>query len=91
MVTFTDIDMAGDFEPQRGPNFNSVRILKAIYPPRVNLTFRLTDASGQVIAEGERQLRDQAYTWTASPVNQSDPLRYEKRLIDDFFRDLARS
>ena len=33
-ITFTDIDLAGDFEPWRGPQWDEVRIVKAIYPPR---------------------------------------------------------
>ena len=36
-VTITDIDMAGDFEPWRGANWDNVRIVKDIYPPRVHL------------------------------------------------------
>jgi hypothetical protein len=48
-VTFTDIDMAGDFEPWRGPRFDDIRIVKDIYPPRINLAFRLTDAEGRVV------------------------------------------
>ena len=53
-VTFTDIDMAGDFEPWRGPRFDDIRIVKDIYPPRINLNFRLTDAEGNVVKEGRR-------------------------------------
>ena len=33
-ITFNDIDMAGDFEPWRGPDASHVRIIKEIYPPR---------------------------------------------------------
>jgi hypothetical protein len=57
-VTFTDIDMAGDFEPWRGPRFDDIRIVKDIYPPRISLAFRLTDADGKVVKEGKRELRD---------------------------------
>ena len=32
-VTFTDIKLAGDFEPWRGPQWDDIRIVKAIYPP----------------------------------------------------------
>ena len=89
-LTITDVDMAGDFEPQRGPEFNDVRIVKSIYPPRINLAFRVTDPAGNLIVEGERQLRDLSFNWRTSPVDQDDPLRHEKALIDDFFRELAR-
>lgn len=87
-VTIHDVDMAGDFEPQRGPDFNDIRIVKEIYPPRIDLSFRLTDSSGAVIAEGDRQLRDNAFNWRISPVDREDPLRHEKALVDNFLRDL---
>jgi hypothetical protein len=89
-VTITDVDMAGDFEPQRGPQFSDVRIVKSIYPPRINLTYRLTDSTGAVRSEGERQLRDQTFEWNVSPINRDDPLRYEKALLDNFLSDVAR-
>ncbi|MEY4939034.1 MAG: hypothetical protein RIQ93_769 [Verrucomicrobiota bacterium] len=34
-VTFTDVDMAGDFEPWRGVRWDEIRVLKEIYPPRL--------------------------------------------------------
>jgi hypothetical protein len=85
-VTISDIDMAGDFEPWRGPQFNDVRIVKEIYPPRVNLSFKLMDASGAVVKEGERQLRDLNFQMSATPAFSNDPLRYEKALLDNWLR-----
>jgi hypothetical protein len=85
-VTISDIDMAGDFEPWRGPQFNDVRIVKEIYPPRVNLSFKLMDASGAVVKDGERQLRDLNFQMSATPAFTSDPLRYEKALLDSWVR-----
>ncbi len=84
-VTFTDIKLAGAFEPWRGPNFDDVRIVKDIYPPRITLRFTRRGADGQVIDEGERTLRDAAFLSRGTP-NTSDTLRYEKRLLDDWLR-----
>ena len=84
-VTVTDVDLAGDFEPWRGPNAMDVRIIKDIYPPRVDLAYTLTDASGKVLKEGKRQLRDLAFNMKLS-INTNDPLRHEKALLDDWFR-----
>jgi hypothetical protein len=42
-IKVTDIDLAGDFEPWRGPQFDQIRITRDIYPPRIFLEFRLTD------------------------------------------------
>lgn len=84
-VTFTDIKLAGSFEPWRGPQFDDVRIVKDIYPPRIDLRFTVTAADGHVVADGERTLRDPGFL-TRSIANSSDPLRYEKRLLDDWVR-----
>lgn len=85
-VTITDVDMAGDFEPWRGPNFYDIRIVKDVYPPRIDLNFKLTDASGAVVKEGKRELRDLDFQMHISPIDREDPLRYEKALLDDWTR-----
>jgi hypothetical protein len=89
-IKFTDIKLAGSFEPWRGPRFDDVRIVKDIYPPRIDLSFTLTDANGTIIASGERKLRDMAFLSRGTP-NTSDNLRYEKRLLDDWiYREFTR-
>jgi hypothetical protein len=85
-VTFTDIDMAGDFEPWRGPRFDDIRIVKDIYPPRINLNFRLTDAEGNVVKEGRRELRDLSFMMKITMGFRDDPVRHEKALLDDWLR-----
>jgi hypothetical protein len=85
-VTFTDIDMAGDFEPWRGPRFDDIRIVKDIYPPRINLSFRLTDAEGNVVKEGKRELKDLAFLMKITMAFRDDPVRHEKALLDDWLR-----
>lgn len=85
-VEITDIDLAGEFEPERTSNFMSVRVLRDIYPPRIELKFTRFDAQGQVVAEGERKLRDLSYLTHIPMANRNDSLRYEKRLLDDWLR-----
>lgn len=85
-VTFTDIDMAGDFEPWRGPRFDDIRIVKDLYPPRIVLSFRLTDAEGNVVKEGKRELRDLAFMMKIPMTFRDDPVRHEKALLDDWLR-----
>jgi hypothetical protein len=86
-VTFTDIDMAGDFEPWRGPQFDDVRIVKDIYPPRMELAFQLKDAEGNVVKEGRRVLRDLSFLMKINMAFRDDPVRHEKALLDDWLRD----
>lgn len=85
-VTFTDIDMAGDFEPWRGPRFSDIRIVKDIYPPRIELSFQLTDAEGNVVKQGKRELRDLAFLMKINMAFRDDPVRHEKGLLDDWLR-----
>ncbi|MCC7634133.1 DUF3016 domain-containing protein [Stenotrophomonas rhizophila] len=85
-VTITDIERAGDYEPWHGPRANDIRILRDLYPPRISLTFSLRDAQGQVLAEGERKLSDSGYLHNLGLQRSSDPLRYEKKLLDDWLQ-----
>ncbi len=85
-VTFIDIDRAGEYEPWLGPQYSDVRIMRDIYPPRIRLEFRRLDATGQTVAEGERQLVGSDYLSRSSMTRDDDPVRYEKQLLDDWLR-----
>ena len=90
-ITITDIRRAGSYEPGRGFNMDRIRIIKDIYPPRVTLNFELKDANGQVLAQGERKLVDSAFMMSGGNVMDTDPLRYEKRMLDDWlYREFRR-
>lgn len=82
-VKFNDIKLAGDFEPWRGPNAQDIRFLTDLYPPRATLEYRLLDAHGKTIREGESKLLDMSYLQRTVPTS-TDPLRYDKRLLDDW-------
>src|SRR4051794_26255307 len=60
-VTLTNVQPAGTYEPWGAPRWDDVRIIKDIYPPRIDLTYTLTNASGAVVKEGKRELRDPAF------------------------------
>jgi hypothetical protein len=85
-LTIVDIDRAGDYEPWRGLALQDTRIVRDLYPPRMTVQFQLFDASGKLLEEGERKLSDPAFLLGSSPINDSDPLRYEKRMIDSWVR-----
>ncbi|QIL19719.1 DUF3016 domain-containing protein [Thermomonas sp. HDW16] len=85
-LTITDVDRAGDFEPWHGLRYQDTRIVRDIYPPRMTLQVRHFDASGALVSEGERKLSDPAFMLGSSPINESDSLRYEKRMIDSWLR-----
>jgi hypothetical protein len=56
-----------------------------VYAPRIRLDFRLTDRDGKVLSAGPRELRDPLYLTRAVRL-ATDPLRYEKNLVQDWFQ-----
>ena len=84
-VEILDIQRAGQYEWLYSQT-DDVRVLRDVYPPRMTLQFSRKDASGAVIAEGERKIADLAYLQSPAPFPSSDPLRYDKRLIDTWIR-----
>jgi hypothetical protein len=84
-VTINDIKLAGDFEPWRHPAAQDIRFLTDLYPPRIDLHFKLVASDGATIREGDNKLRDMSYLQRAIQTS-TDPLRYDKRLIDDWLR-----
>lgn len=86
-VTITDLKLAGAYEPWHGPRLDRVRIMRDIYPPRIDLRFKLTDSNGVVLREGSRRLRNLAYLQTgAGRIGDSDPLHHDKALLDAWLR-----
>lgn len=83
-VTFTDIDLAGDFEPWRGLQFQDIRVVKEIYIPRLTFSYKVTDASGAVVKSGEKKLLDMGFQMRITSGFRDDPLRYEKAMLDDW-------
>lgn len=82
-VTFTDIDLAGDFLPS-ATRSQDIRVIKDIYIPRQRLTFKLLSPTGEVLAQGERRLSDLNFMNNAGIVGRNDPLFHDKALITDW-------
>lgn len=82
-VEILDVELAGDYEPWRGIQFQDTRIVREIYPPRITLSFTRTGANGEVIAQGERKLVDHGFMMGANTSGLgSEPLRFEKTLLE---------
>ncbi len=85
LVQFTDVKLAGDYEPWRRPGLDNVRIVRDIYPPRIDVNYLLTDSKGQILKQGSSKLRDPAFLMHVRSY-PSDPLGYEKDMLDDWLR-----
>ena len=84
-VWVTDVDLAGYYDP-RQPFTHEVRIVKDFYPPRMKLRFRLGQADGTVVKEGERRLTDRDFL-TRAQRYPLDGLGYERTMLDRWFSD----
>ena len=86
-IRITDIERAGRYEPWRGINVDHVRFVRDQYPPRMELSYTLYAADGQVLAQAEqRKISDLGFLQGSTRLNNTDPLRYEKAMIDDWVR-----
>ncbi|HEY1791934.1 MAG TPA: DUF3016 domain-containing protein [Opitutaceae bacterium] len=85
-VTFTDIHLAGDFRPDRGPGWDEVRIVKDIYPPSFKFSWAVSDPSGHVVKQGSEDIRDLNFQYRMT-LDVTDPLRYEKAILNDWARE----
>lgn len=85
-VEIIDVELAGEYEPSaRHGDF--IRIVRDVYPPRIDLRYTRYDAAGNVLDSGERELGDLGFlSRSVHGGRASDPLRHEKRLIDDWVR-----
>jgi hypothetical protein len=83
LVEITDIDLAGRENVGRWPR--DLRIVAGVDWPRINMRFSVV-SQGQVVRSGDLQLRDMAFKDRHSRYSNGDGLRYEKRMLDDWFQ-----
>ncbi|HEY1042457.1 MAG TPA: DUF3016 domain-containing protein [Telluria sp.] len=85
-VEVLDYDLAGD--RKLGYAFpRDIRILKGQADwPSMNVRYTLTE-NGRVIKSGEERIRDMAYLDHINRYFTGDPLRYEKQMVEVWFRD----
>jgi hypothetical protein len=83
-MTFTDIDLAGDYLPSMASG-HDIRVMKDVYSPRMKFTFQIADAAGAVVKEGAERLSDMNYMQTPG-LNRSDELFYDKAMLRDWLR-----
>jgi hypothetical protein len=94
-LQFTNIDLAGRYEPWRAPRGEYIRFYRDVTPPRLDFNYVLSDAGGRVLAQGSERLTDLNYL-TRFGVQlprdtYDDPLYYEKYALGNWVNGLARS
>ena len=85
-IEVLDVDLAGRLKPGfRGGQ--DIRILRGGADwPHIHLRYTL-ESAGQVIASGEEHLSNMMYLDRINRYASGDPLRYEKQMIDDWFKE----
>jgi Protein of unknown function (DUF3016) len=94
-LRFTNIDLAGRYEPWRAPRGEYIRFYRNVTPLRLDFNYVLSDAGGRVLAQGSERLTDLNYL-TRFGVQlprdtYDDPLYYEKYALEHWVNGLARS
>lgn len=85
-VEVTDVDLAGQTWPTRFRG-QDIRIMNGGADwPHMTLRYTITQG-GQVIKSGEEDLSDMAYQQSMSRYRGDDALRYEKRMLDQWFNN----
>ena len=83
-ITVLDVDMAG----REIPSFRAGRDIRVLNGradwPHMQLRYSL-EQNGQVVKSGEAQLQDMNYQSRSTHYFDSEPLRYEKQMIDEWF------
>ena len=84
LIEVTDIDRAGELEPW-GRDMREVRVLRAVGRPAISLRFVVSE-SGHELRLGEARLSDMSYLDRLNRYPSGDPIRFEKRMLDDWFQ-----
>jgi hypothetical protein len=85
-VEITDIDLAGEVKPRPRAG-RDLRILRGGADwPRITLRYSL-EAGGKVLRSADEAVSDPDYTHHGGNVSSSDPLYYEKRMLEHWFRE----
>lgn len=83
-IEVLDIDLAGRFESWR-PAAYDVRFMTSITWPRIKLRYTL-EHNGRVVDRAEESVQDMNYLAQAPYYGPTDPLRYEKAMLLNWFK-----
>lgn len=87
-LTVTDLDLAGQVWPASfvgfGQGGQDVRLIKDIDIPRIAFSYQLV-SDGETLKRAEVELKDMGFLHKGLRGSESDPLRYEKRMLNDWF------
>lgn len=85
-VEVIDVNLAGTVHPTRRSAGTEIRVLRnGADWPRIDLRYTL-ESNGKTLRSGEETVADMNYMHGFSGVRGSEPLYYEKHMLDEWFK-----
>jgi hypothetical protein len=85
-IEVNDVDLAGRIEPHQIGHNNDMRILRGAADwPSMKFSF-IVESQGKVIKSGLADVNDMNYLRGFNRYSANEPLRYEKKMLDEWFR-----
>jgi hypothetical protein len=89
LMKVSELDLAGRVLPASfaglGMSGSNVRVVKSIDIPRINFSYQLLGASGEVLQEAKVELKDMSFLDRSNHMFRSEALRYEKNMLQRWF------
>ena len=86
-ISVIDIGLAGRVEPHKLAGHHDVRVLRGGADwPMMKFTWQI-EANSKVQKSGQADINDMNYLRGFNRYNASEPLRHEKKMLDDWFRN----
>ncbi|WP_100643792.1 DUF3016 domain-containing protein [Alteromonas facilis] len=87
-IKVTNVDLAGQVWPSSfvglGQGGQDVRLIKDIDIPRMSFSYKLL-SNGELVKEADVDLKDMGFLQRSLHGSDTDPLRYEKRMLKEWF------
>lgn len=88
-VEVIDIDLAGRIEPQLRFG-QDIRVMRGRADwPTIALRYSV-ESQGKVLGSGEARIDDKSYLDHINRYSANEPLRYEKRMLDNWFKTVMK-
>lgn len=84
LLEVLDVDLAGELRPP-GARMDQVRVMRSVTWPRIEIRYTLSSGD-QVLRQATVHLQDMAYLGRITGYAEGDSLRYEKTMLDDWFK-----
>lgn len=86
-VAVTDVDLAGEVNGMHFGRWHDIRVIKALYWPRMSLDYKLTDGTGQLLVSGHEDIKDMAF-FDRGVWLRLTRFSFEERMLRNWFKKM---